>query len=1751
MKYVSKICLQLVVLLSLIGSVSFAQLGSQHTFVLNPPNFSNYPTIQNFFLSGGNIFATGSSYGSGGASDLVGVVSKTDTVGNLIWTKAYRDPNLSPTFNMIGINNAGANFIVTGGTSTNMPSAWASVINGTSGAVVTGRFYNAFANFDALIGITAKPLPAGAGGAYAIAGKVAATPKATCGGGIVVGSGPHQSDLLLIKTDANLDTIFCKRFSLNYNFSCGLPNNTDSVGEELVSDFITTSSGFVFCGKRSDANYFPPHNEGFLLATDFSGNVLWSKTYYYPISNHNDYISSLIQDGTDYMVIGTSSSLGGQGFVMRVGPTGSIIWCNTYSGNGLTMNSHIIKDVNDGNFLISGLSSNNGNDLMMFKIDANGNVINAFTKSIGRAGWSEGVVASAIIGGNAMQSSNGTYFLCGPIDQGGTNDGFMVARLHKSFYRSGCNEVSGTVVATSRAFVSRDPAVRVYGMKNVPAAFVLSPSDYTNSTVNTTLCTYVPLVVSAATVNDVSCKNGNNGSAQVNATGGNPDYTYSWSNGAKTITSALSNTETGLANGTYTVTITEGSGYAVTTTATINQPATSVSATAGPQMNASCPGGQGSVGVIASGGTPGYSYSWSLGSSAATVTGVNAGTYTVTVTDLKGCISTTTAAVTVPSAIVPVVSSVNATCGNATGSASISASGGTSGYSYTWSNGGVGATITGLAAAGYTVTITDANGCTTSTAATVNNAGAATVTASTNSNVSCFGGNNGSAAITTLTGGTPNYTYSWSNGVAGVTSISNLTAGSYTISVLDANGCLASSSVSITQPTVIAPVISSSKDETCTAINGTATATATGGIGNFTYSWSNGAAVATVTGLAAATYTVSVTDANNCTITQTVAILNHPSPVVNIASSSNLTCFSNNTGTATANISGGTLNYTISWLPAGGNGMTATGLAAGTYTINVTDANNCVTTSSVTLSEPTILTNAVTTTNSTCSTSNGIAVANVGGGTPGYTYNWNNGATSQTASGLVASGYVVTVTDAKGCTKSAAGIVSNSAAANLTATVSANVLCHTGANGAVSTTTTGGTSPFTYSWSNGTTGVTALTGLITGSYTVSVIDANGCLSTSEVTVTEPKAIVPITGSINNATCGNSNGSASVSVTGGVGNYTYSWSSGSTAATAGQLVAGSYTITVTDNNGCPMTSIAIVNNLGAATLVMNPVTNAACNGGNSGSASVTATGGTPPLTYSWTNGSTGATATGLQAGIYTVAVRDINGCLTSSTASISEPTAVKPVIASAINANCGKNNGSVAITVSGGTGVYTYLWSNGITTATNKNIVSGSYTVTVKDANGCSKTASANLSDIGAATLSVSGPSATICIGQSATLTATIGGGVAPYTYSWSNGLTGPGPQVVSPVSTTTYTVAVTDSAGCVTAVQSVKVSVNPPLSVGLTTSSSNVCDGSSAVLTANASGGNGGPYTYSWQPGAGSGPVMNITPTGNTTYTVIINDNCGTPIATAAIPVTVSPLPTVGLSADKLSNCGAPFCVQFTETSSAACNSIVWKFGDSDSSSVSNPTHCFQSSGSFDVSVKCTDAKGCSTTTKVSNLINVYPRPKAEYTYSPDVLIQGSGIDFINQSTGAINYFWHFNDPSSGPDSISILTNPIHTFKDTGLFCVKLFAASLNCADSTIKCLKVNEKCTMPTDIPNVFSPNEDGMNDLFNIKTTGLSELICTVYNRWGMKIYEYNAVHTGWDGRTFSDNKAPVGTYFYILNATCISGDRKEGKGFVELMR
>ncbi|MEM9022418.1 MAG: SprB repeat-containing protein, partial [Bacteroidota bacterium] len=479
----------------------------------------------------------------------------------------------------------------------------------------------------------------------------------------------------------------------------------------------------------------------------------------------------------------------------------------------------------------------------------------------------------------------------------------------------------------------------------------------------------------------------------------------------------------------------------------------------------------------------------------------------------------------------------------------------------------------------------------------------------------------------------------------------------------------------------------------------------------------------------------------------------------------------------------------------------------------------------------------ITPTNVSCNGgADGAATVGVTGNVGPPSYLWSTGDTTASISGLGIGTYTVTVTDTIGNGDTVDVTITQPTALSATATATGNVSCNGFADGSATASGSGGSPPYSYLWSNGDTTASPTT-LSAGTNTVSITDNNGCgPMTASVTITEPTAVV-VTAVVDSSATGaaNADGGATASASGGTMPYTYAWANGATTASITGVLPGTYTITVTDNNGCTGTDVTTIFAGPSATVSVDSTVS--CFGFSDGGASATVVGGTMPYTYLWSNAATIASVTGVTTGTYTVTVTDAGGLTSSNSVFISEPTAINGTITSSTDISCnGGADGSITASASGGTGSYTYAWSNGTTAATNSGVMAGTYTVTVTDANGCTDVENETLTEPGAVTASTVVDSNVTCNGfLNGGATASGSGGTMPYTYVWSNAAT---TASITGVAAGTYTVSITDNNGCGPATSSVMITEPTAVAATSVVDSNVTCNGfMDGGATASGSGG--------------------------------------------------------------------------------------------------------------------------------------------------------------------------------------------------------------------------------------------------------------------------------------------------------------------------
>ena len=1186
------------------------------------------------------------------------------------------------------------------------------------------------------------------------------------------------------------------------------------------------------------------------------------------------------------------------------------------------------------------------------------------------------------------------------------------------------------------------------GIQN-PTATGLSIGTYTVTVTDNNGCTSTNTVAinqpleltSTISANaNLLCFGDADGSATISATGGVLPYSYNWSNGLNTTT--IDN----LTAGTYSVTVTDSNGCTTTNSITINQP--NILNANISSLNVACnAANNGSASVTATGGTSPYYYNWSNGSISNSVNNLAIGNYSVTVTDANGCTASNSVIITEPTILNTIINSVsNVSCfGGNNGSANVSVSGGTSPYSYNWSNGSVNNPATGLISGTFNVTITDINGCTATNSVSINQPTLLSSFITTSTNVSCNGGNDGSASAT-VNGGTAPYSYMWSNGDT-TSTINNLIAGNYAVTITDMNGCINTNSVIINQATLLIASITSFTNNLCFGDStGSAEVTATGGNPPYLFNWSNGVNSAQINNLISGTYAVTATDINGCTAS-TAIVISEPQAINPIITSTNIFCFGGNTGSAEVNPTGGTPPYSYIW--SNGNiTSNINNLNAGTYSLTVTDVNGCSGINSVTLTQAPLQINLITnTTDITCfGENNGTASVSVVGNTGPYIYNWSNNANTDTIAGLSQGIYSITVTDNYGCEISDSIIINEPLLLTSNAMVNSNVSCFGGTNGDATVIVNGGTNQYFYAWSNGSNNQNN-SGLASGIYFVTITDNNGCSTVDSVVITEPTVITSSISSVNNVSCfGGNNGNATVICSGGVAPYSFNWSNGTNNNLAVNLSAGYYVVTITDNNGCIDTTSVIITEPSILTASASLVSDVSCFSGNDGAVEVIANGGVSPYIYSWSNGAQTATNNNMYAGLYTVTVTDNNGCTANSNISINQP--VQSIFVSIVQADIlcnGGNNGLAIVIASGTTGPYTYNWSNGAISDTINDLVAGTYTITVTDGVGCTMSSTVSISEPDTLSASITSSNVSCFGGNNGNASLVVSGGTVPYYFLWSNGNTNP---AILNLNSGTYSVTITDINGCVT---SNSTTITEPSMISSTITATNVsCYGGNNGTASISVNGGIAPYSYHWSNSVYTSTTSGLY-AGLHTITVTDDNQC---VHYDSILITEPPL----LNSQIISFSNAS-CFGYNNGSATVLASggippyqYEWDiYGDT------TPTSNTLGAGQHQVVV--TDSNGCvsSSTITISQ-----PTEVIITTYGSTTVCAGNITTVgANASGGTAPYIYTWDPPAGNITSQTILVN------DSASYYV--FATDSNgcVSDTGVITVNVNPKLTASISGPN------------------------------------------------------------------------------------
>lgn len=848
----------------------------------------------------------------------------------------------------------------------------------------------------------------------------------------------------------------------------------------------------------------------------------------------------------------------------------------------------------------------------------------------------------------------------------------------------------------------------------------------------------------------------------------------------------------------------------------------------------------------------------------------------------------------------------------------------------------------------------------------------------------------------------------------------------------------------------------------------------------------------------------------------------------------------------------------ITTVPTG----TMVGLPPGSYNYYLQSAvPSCTGTQQFQSSLPFTISNPIVTTASvTCYGANNGSASVVAptsfSANPSYTWASATSAVyTQTLGNMIAGVvYTVTIRDAVGCETKTSVVVPEPPEINSTLTNTFITCYGQTLNSPVISTGNIGTTNYTVN-GLGLPQNTAL-GLAAGVQTIITRDnANNCVKTNTVLINQgPKPTINFTKSSPNCP-GGFDGSMNASVSAPPG-FQYSWQPvGSTGQNIVNIPAGTYTLTVWYNNGACVTQ-SITNLDPAVSASVTSITNPENCSAMDGAYTLSVNGASAPFTFSTLpfGAQPSNTLANLSSGNYTVLTgynfnpNNNSYCIDTSIVIIGNLSTVSVSIQNSVSINCYSScNASVTLNVLNALQPVTYSATGNQTTTANTftNLCAGFYNIKAVDANGCPATTTINLIAPPVLTFTATGPSS-VCVGQAANLQAGASGGTGNYTFVWKPGnIQG---QVINlvPNGTTVYSLNAYDANGCTMPAMQHTVTVAPQLTVNISSSSSGICPGTTAQITPTVSGGDGN-YTYNWYPGnstAASIFVQNITVP---VYTVVVKDGCGSPTVTRLININLLPNIKPEFTSMALSGC-EPLCTKFINKTPKSSN-VIWNYGDSPTEKRGDTTsYCYLKHGKYSLTLSLRDSNYCKTAFTFSNAVTVYNTPKSDFITSPEyiTLSNADQVFFKSNVADAVHYQWYVEQKYCGTT-----TDINFAFADTGCYKVKLIAENKNsCADTVERYVCVSEDFNFY--MPNCFTPNGSGLNDILVPKGTGwiARDFMFEVYDRWGKRLFISTDLLKGWDG-TNSEEETPYALYIWKVNVTDLKGTEHKYAGTVTLLR
>jgi gliding motility-associated-like protein len=1260
-----------------------------------------------------------------------------------------------------------------------------------------------------------------------------------------------------------------------------------------------------------------------------------------------------------------------------------------------------------------------------------------------------------------------------------------------------------------------------------------------------TIVTAGPDITGTATPTATSCNNATDGSIIATSNGALPVSFVL--DGITTNTTGIFN---GLTPGLHTIIFTDANGCSATAAATIiagnplNGSATTIAT--------SCPGiNNGSITVTSNGAAPvTYILDGITNNPTGIFTSVAAGAHTITFTDNKGCTGTVSA--TVGSGL-PLTSSVNVTPAScpsvADGTATVTSSG-TAPVSYTLgtvtNTNGIFST---LSSGTHTINFIDANGCTGSIQAIITS-GPAINGSAVFTPASCPSVNNGT--ITATSNGIVPVTYTLDGTISNTTGIfTGVSAGLHNIVFTDNNGCPGTTSVTVTQGPAITGTATPTATSCNNAMDGSISVTSTGAT-PVTYlldgTISNSTGI--FTGLAAGLHTISFTDQNGCS-GSTSAIIHAGAALTATATTTGTSCPGINNGSIQVNSDGiAPVTYLLDGTITNTTGSFSA-VASGTHNITFTDSRGCTGSVNASVAQGSAITGSASATATSCNNAtDGTITATSNGVTP-VTYILNGTATNITGifTGVSAGLHTIIFTDGNGCPGTATATITAGPALTGQAT-SSPTSCPTINNGRI-TVTSNGMLPVTYQLDGTVTNTTGIfTGVSAGLHTITFTDAKGCTGTTNATVSQGAAITGSATTIATSCPAVNNGSITVTTTGiGTVNFMLDGTVTNTTGIFTGVTAGSHTIMFTDGNGCPGSVSANVAQ-GPAPQSTLTFTHPMCTANNNGTMIVVPTNGTAPYQFllDGAHPQNNGNYTGLNAGTHTVSYTDANGCAGSQTATLVYTTNIIATYTTVQPSCFGGNNGSITITATGGTAPYTYALAPSTVYVSNNvlnGLAAGSHIISVKDNFGCTNNITAVLTQPTQLFASAVKVLNETCLANNGKITVTGSGGTAPYTFSLNGSTYNASPDFL--VAAGTYnSIKVKDSKGCIASANTVVVGLTNDLIVNAGKDST-ICQGTSLEMYPTAT-----PAPAKWEWTASGVPLSTLSnpqiqkpvanPVDTALYTITVTAGPCTKQDVMRVNVLWKPIAYAG--PDKFVCQGDSALLIGSATHTSGSVTYAWTPVTGLNTPASAQTYVHPPIGTTEYTLTVKDNYNCNFT--ATDIVKVTLQPPIHAFAGNDTIAMSNRPHQLN-ATGGIKYLW--SSASSGVTiSNPAISNPLATLTADAKFIVRVEDAVGCWARDTIF-IKVYEGPAYY--VPNAFTPNGDGRNDIFRPIPVGIAETeYFRIFNRYGELVFETNQYLKGWDG-TYRGQRQPMGAYVWVIKGKDRNGRLIDMKGSVTLIR